>query len=261
MAKQDKYFYVSKTSSGWNARHTKQLVRWNSNFIVEVDEEVDYYQYINLTINSLNQNNIEPPVSSDFEKVKSIIKETFFDHYIIALKNVHEINAEEGECYILSHSKDWFIVRFFSKDEKRKQSIEIDFRNSVEGLGLMVFADKGHKHRPTSRKNGLVIDNNRFLQLLNLTIQFLHNPDSYLIFLEEYAKNFILLTDGKEKVQGFLNRIEKSFENIMTQLTLRKENVERRLIGNDTDTTLERARLRGEIDGLQYAITTLTKNS
>lgn len=261
MAKQDGYYHISKISSGWNARHTSQLVRWNSNFKVDVDEEVDYYQYINLTINNLNQNNIEQPVSSEYEKVKPIVKETFIDHYLVALSNIHGIDTDEGECYIHANSKDWFIIRYFSKDEKRKQRIEIDFRNNVEWLWLTVNAEKGHKYRPSSRKHGLVIENIRFRQFLNLSVQFLQDPDNYLIFLEEYLKNFILLTNGKEKVQGFLNRIENSFENIMAQIILRKESLERRLIENDSDTTLERARLRGEIDGLQYAITTLTKNS
>ena len=255
MIKEDKYFYVTST-----VRSQKQLVKWNPNFEVGVDEEVDYYQCIDLSINSLNQKDIEQPVSTEYVKVKSIIKETFFDHYILALKYIHDCNTEEGEFYLLAKSKDWFIVRFYSKNEKQKQSIEIDFRNRIESLWLRVSANKGHKYRPDSRKNGIALDHGRFRQFLNLTIQFLHDPDSYLIFIDDYIKNFLLLADGKEKINSFINKTERSFENVLTQLAIRKETLEKRLIENDTDTSLDRAKLRGELDGLQYAIMTITKN-
>jgi hypothetical protein len=69
-----------------------------------------------------------------------------------------------------------------------------------------------------------------------------------------------LLADGKEKINTFINKTERSFENVLTQLAIRKETLEKRLIENDTDTSLDRAKLRGELDGLQYAIMTITKN-
>lgn len=260
MNKEGKYFYVTSTSSGWPVRYIQELVKWNPNFEVEIDEEVESHQNITLYINRLDQKDISQPNSSESKKVKSIIKETFFDHYLLALKYIHESNTEEGEFYLLSKSKDWFIVRYYSKNEKQKQSIEIDFRNGIESLWLRVSANKGHKHRPDSRKNGTALDHGRFRQFLNLTIQFLHDPDSYLIFIDDYIKNFLLVADGKERINSFINKTERSFENVLTQLTIRKETLEKRLIENDTDTSLDRAKLRGELDGLQYAIMTITKN-
>jgi hypothetical protein len=90
----EKYFYVTRVSSGWKSIHETKLVKWNPNFEVGVDEEVDYYQCIDLSINSLNQKDIEQPVSSEYEKVKSIIKQPFLDHYILALKYIHDSNTE-----------------------------------------------------------------------------------------------------------------------------------------------------------------------
>lgn len=227
MNRKDKYYYINRTSFGRNALHTRRLVRWNPNFEVAVDEEVDHYQYINLSINSLNQGDVAKPVSTEYEIVKPVIKETFFDHYILALKYIHETNTDEGEFYSISHSKDWFIIRLYSKDEKNKEQIEIDFRNNVEGLWLSIYATKSHKHRPTSRKNGVAIEPTKFRQFLNLTIQFLRDPDSYLIFLEDYIKGFVLLSEGKDKLESFLNVARKSFENVLSQLTRRKENLEK----------------------------------
>lgn len=68
-----------------------------------------------------------------------------------------------------------------------------------------------------------------------------------------------LLANGKDTIEEFLITGEKAFEKIIEQLKERKETLEKRLIENDTDPAQERAKLRGELEGLHYAIIAIQK--
>lgn len=120
MPKEDKYYYLKRRETGWKEIHTSQLIRWNPEYIAEVDEEVDYFQYVSLNINKLKQKGIEKPVSTQFDIVKPIIREIFIEHYTLAVKHIYESEMDEGECYIHRPSKDWIIARYFSQNEKQK---------------------------------------------------------------------------------------------------------------------------------------------
>jgi hypothetical protein len=121
----------------------------------------------------------------------------------------------------------------------------------------MIDSSQGHKERPGFRKSGKAITIDKFMQFLNLNLQFLYDSDSLLIFLEDYLKNFYSLIDEKSHIDGFIVSAEKQFADILEQLSTRKNHIEKRLIEVDTDSSFERAKLRGELDGIEYAIKTV----
>jgi hypothetical protein len=246
---EDKYLYFKTKTS----RQLPYLLKWTKKYSIEVEEEVDFRQYISLSIFRLSQEEKKPYISK-YEKVISVIKETFLDHYNLALKYIHELNTNEGEFYVLKHSKDWFEIQYFSKDEKEKWSIKIDFREEIEDLWLTLSSIPGHKDRANIRKKGTAIANERFRQFLNLTIEFLYDPNSLILFLEDYIKNFRLLFEGENKMEGLIVSVSKSFEQIVNQLQSRTQNIEKRLIENDSDSKINRAKLRGELEGINYAL-------
>lgn len=259
MLDEDKYYYIKRVNIDLNWGRDSKVVKWHPEYQVDVDEEVEYYQYISVCVNKLGQKGIEKPSSSKYEKVKPIIREIFLEHYSLAVRNFQEYENNEGECYIHHNSKDWIVIRYFSINEKQKLSIEIDFRNSIDDLWLMIHREHGHKHRPTARKNGTAISLDDFHQFLHLTAGFLSDSDSFLVFVEDYIKNMRRLSEGEEKITGLLFSSEKSFETIIEQLNKRKKAIEMRLIDNDADPANERANLRGELKGIDYAISTIEK--
>jgi len=151
-------------------------------------------------------------------------------------------------------AEDWGIVRYFSRNEKQKLSIEIGFRDSIESLWMSVRVNRGHKYRPASRKNGVPITMERFKQFLYLTTQFLFSPNSCLVNIENYVKKFYTLLKGEDKIAVALIGTEAPFDRVLIQLSLRREEIEKRLIEHDSDTPVDRAKLRGELEGLQYAV-------
>ncbi len=89
----------------------------------------------------------------------------------------------------------------------------------------------------------------------------MYDPDSYPILLDSFIKNFYCLA-GKgeeEEIDNLLFNTDQSLKEILDQLELRKRNIEKRLIEVDTDNETERIKFRGEIDGINYAINTITK--
>jgi len=251
MASEDKYYYITHPSS---QRQLPEVMRWNESFTIEVEENVDFRQCIDLTVYKLKQKNIPKPVGDKYTKVKPVIKEIFLTHYTLALKFIHETEIDEGEFYLFKNSSDWYVVEYFSKDEKKRCKIEIDFRDSIEDLWLRFDCTPEFKGRPAARKKASPITNIQFKQFLNLTIQFLYDPDSITTFLSDYVKNFYLLCQGNANIQGFIISAEKSFQAILDQLTSRKEYLEKRLIENDHDSTIDRVKFRGELEGILYAI-------
>ena len=256
MAFENKYYYITYPSS---QKHLAEVVKWNECFTIEVVENVDFKQVIDLSINKL-QKNISKPVSDKFKKVKPVIKEIFLDHYTLALKFIHETDIDDGEFYLSKKSKSWYVIEYYSKNEKEKRKIEIDFRDSIEDLWLMFRSTPGFNGRPFARKNASPITDVLFKQFLNLTIQFLYDPDSLNTFLNDYIKNFYKLCKGETKIEGFIISAEKSFQMISDQLASRKKYLEKRLIENDKDSALDRIKFRGELEGILYAMKVIIAN-
>lgn len=258
MAKEDRFYYTKPVieSITFGKRHP-QILKDNPNYLIEVEEDVDFRQVIGLTICKHKQSNFPKLASTEYDKVTPVIKEIFLKHYNLALKFIHEINISDGEFYIYPRSKDWWQLCYFSNDLKNKWNIEIDFRDSMDDLWLIIYSRPGHSGRPGFRKNGTPIEAVVFKQFLNLTIQYLSDSESLLILLEDYIRNFRLLASGNERIEGLIISTSKSFEEILNQLDLRKQSLEKRLIENDSDSTIERAKLRGELDGIGYSIKTI----
>jgi len=257
---EDKYFYFKDVSLYASRRRLPYLMKWRKDlFSLEVEEEVDFRQRISLDIYKFYQKDSKP-ASTQYTKVVPVIKEVFLSHYTLAVKYIHETPIDDGEFYLYQHSKDWFDIYYFSRNEKDRRNIHIDFRDSIEDLWITVYATAGHKGRPSSRKNGEVITEERFRQFLNLTIQYFYDPDSVATLLGDYIKNFKLLCEGDTKIEGLIISVSKAFEDIFKQLDSRKEYLEKRLIENDGDSNIDRAKFRGELEGIGYAVKVININ-
>jgi hypothetical protein len=257
MASESKYYYITYPSS---VRELPEVMKWNESFTLAVEENVDFRQVIDLSINKLANKNSVKPVSDKHKKVKPIITEIFLNHYTLALKFIHETDIDDGEFYLSKKSSDWYIIEYYSKNEKERRKTEIDFRDSIEELWLRFSCTPGFNSRPYSRKKASPITGVQFKQFLNLTIQFLYDSDSLTTFLNDYLKNFYRLCEGDTKIEGFIISAEKSFQIISAQLTSRKEYLEKRLIENDADSTLDRMKFRGELEGILYAMNVINAN-
>ncbi len=258
MENDDQYFYI-KYAPPFAKRNFAYLLKWNNQYSIDVNENVDFDQQINFSFYKLGQKDSKP-TGDKYTKVKPVIKESFLDHYKLAVKYIHETAIDEGEFYLRRHSKDWTEIQYFSKNEKYKWNIKISFRDTIEEFTLRVICEPGHKYRPRFRREAVAMAPELFKQLLNQTIQFCHDSDSMVTLAETYIKNFTLLLGGDTKVEGLVISASKAFEEIFKQLQLRTDYIEKRLIENDEDSGLDRAKLRGELEGIGYAVKAINMN-
>jgi len=255
--KEDKYYFTRYSSYSATSSIVSRLGQY---YLVEVDENVDHHQYISFSFDKLKTGMFDKPQNSTYKTVRPV-KEVFLSHYSLAIKYVYEITLDDGEFFLVKKSSSWYKIAYYSKDEKDKQLIEIDFRDGIEDIWLTLTGSLGHKGRPQYRKEALAITKEHFMQFLNCTLQFLFDSDSYAIFFDDYLRKFYQLIKGEGKIEGFIISAEKSFEKIISQLIIRKENLGQRLIENDTDSVIDRAKLRGELDGINYVIKTIKVNA
>jgi hypothetical protein len=206
----DKYYYSSPANTS-PLHDPSYVIRWSQDYYVQVEENVDYRQYISLLINKLGQKGIPVPKNDKFTRLRPIIKEVYSKHYSLALKFIDEVQLDDGEFYLWLRKNDWIEVTYFSKNEKTKESIKIDFRNWVDALSIDVICNPGYRGRPDARKNSSAITPEIFQQLLNLTIQFLNEDNSYVIRVEEYVNRFNKIAHGDAPEGEFIISAEKHF--------------------------------------------------
>lgn len=256
-----KYFYISHVQYEYSSNNRQpEIVKWNKAHYVEIFENVEWRPYISLSIVKYKSDSFSKPKSDKYQSVKPIIEDLFDDYYNHALRNIYSTKLCESEFYLIENSKDWFQLEYYSEDEKDKRNVSIDFRNSIEDLWLMVDSNHGHKSRPNARKNGKPIKQEDFLLFLNLTLRFLSDHNSYEVYLDNYIKDFLKLVSGDKKIESFDLSADKAFKSILEALEKRKAKIEKRLIENDQDTQEDRIKLRGELEGLNYAIKTVHIN-
>ncbi len=111
--------------------------------------------------------------------------------------------------------------------------------------------------RPNARKSGTPISSTQFRQILDLTLKYLSDSESLKVLLLNYIKCFKSLCEGEIDYEIFKISDEKIFEKVVDQLKVRKRTIEQRLIENDGDSDSERIKMRGEIDGINYALETI----
>ena len=233
------------------------MALWNKNYYIEVQENVEANQYIEVYVGRFAEEICDKPKSDHYERVRPILNELFFDHYLIALKRLNKIDLSEGEFYLIANNEDWFQVEFYSINRKPCNNISIDFRDSIDSLWLMVHGHSRNGRRANARKNGILITSTQFKQILDLTLKYLSDLESLKILLLNYIKSFKSLCEGEIDYEIFKISDEKIFEKVVDQLKVRKSNIEQRLIQNDEDSEADRIKMRGEIDGINYALETI----
>lgn len=256
MDKSSKYLYITQSFSPY----TSLLMKWDVNYYVKVEEDVDSGQRISLYLDKFSEKEIEIPESCEYERVRPILKKVFLDKYDLAIKLLSDYEFLDGEFYLIEINSHFYQIEYFSFHKKVRHNIQIDFRDSISSFMLFINSSRNYGRRPTIRKKGVPITEVQFKQFLNLSLQFSYDPDSYFVFLDSFINNFHKLVNGEEKIEGFIISAEESFNKIIEQLENRKRHIEKRLIEIDNDPLNERIKLRGEIEGIAYAINTVRVN-
>ncbi|MCG8697688.1 MAG: hypothetical protein MI922_06500 [Bacteroidales bacterium] len=258
---ESKYYYINPVKDEYlSSRWFPEINKWNKAYVVDLRENVEWSPCISLSIVKYRSDSFPKPKSDKYQKVKPILEELFDDYYNHSLQNIYSAELCENEFYLIENSKSWYQIEYYSENEKDKRSLTIEFRDCIDDLWLRVEYNHSYKGRPNARKNGKPINKEDFFQFVNLTLKFLADHNSYQIYLDTYIKDFYNLASGNKKIEHFDLNADKAFKSILTTLEKRKIKIEKRLIENDEDSQGDRIKLRGELEGINYAIKTININ-
>ncbi len=253
-----KYFILTGNPKAYSRNFETLLLCWTPNCEVELDEDVENYQYLNVSINKLDERPFAQPKTAKYQRVKPILPELFNDYYSLLLSKVSDTPFEDNDEYFERyHHKGFYEVQYFAGKNNEKFEIGIRFTDDIKSFSVSVSRSHGFSYRSGWVRSGVSISKEKFLQYFNLTIQFLADYNSYLVFLDEYTRYFPELIAGDTTFKGLFISPEQTLNRIIEQLESRKQFIEKRLINSDSDTNDIRRQLRGELDGLLYAIKTI----
>jgi hypothetical protein len=254
MNDQTKYYYIiEKLSLLGSIRET--VHQWNPNFQVQVENGFR----IQIEIDKLHEKRGSEPENSEFQEVKTITREIFLKQYRLAINQFFKEEIVEGSFYLMEHSEEFYEIVYFSENKKERKIIVIDFREDIGWVSLTISSVTS-KRKSTFIKKAKVITIDRFKNFLQLTRRFLDDSDSVLGTVENYIKNFNKLVSGKDEIGRLITTGERYFASVLEQLKMRKSDIEKHLIEVDTDSNTDRTKLRGELNGIDYAIKIIMEN-
>ncbi len=256
MAESNKYYFVKSSFSLSGQR--EYITKWNERYIIDVHENYEWTPYISVDILKYNEK-MERIKNEKYQKVKTVLEELYNDYHNGTLNFLSKWNFPDWEYYITDNTKNWIkIEAYSSEDSTNKGNITLSLSDHIENLHYTISTDKGVSGRRSARNHGTPITYEHFCQFFNISLQYLADHESILIRFEQFRDNFRSLSEGKnDEVKIFDYRADESFTKIIDQLAKRKQEIEKRLIENDQDTKEDRLKLRGELEGINYSLTTI----
>lgn len=259
-----KYFLESpKSTYSYGTNKEEKISFWSPNLCITLNERAESIPYIGISYNKYQDEKFEIPRSSKYEKVRPILPELFDDYYKFSLQSLARMNFNyDDEFYKEMISHDYLSLQSLSNDKKNpynRLSITID--NSIKYFSVDIYRTTRNSNRRSLQKNATVISKDDFFLFVNLTLQYLSDRNSLTIFMKDYSTKFFQLFEKPEPFSGYLVNPTDTIEQIYKQIESRKIFIEKQLIENDDVAPIERAQLRGQLEGLDYSLKAIKANN
>lgn len=190
------------------------------------------------------------PVSTSFVMVKPIQKNEFDNCIKRNLELISKPDWTEAEYYVIPHDS-YVELAMFTIDRKNQFEVSIRIDNSYDYGSVEISRSSSFSLRKSYRNNGNVIGEDQFRSIFKLVYNYILDAESYHINHNQLDEKVKLILHGEVHLSGNAAPQEIAY---IEQLEKKKEQLKARLIDNDNDTPLDRATLRGELAGIDYAI-------
>jgi hypothetical protein len=246
----DKYYLISSKRS--NSSYPRVEINYNHpmcNILIAENVELPDFE---LAIVKIDTHKLPRPTGTSYQKCREISFETYKKHFTLALSNLRNILWTDAEYYLSEESSTWFVLAMYTTDAKDKFSIIIDVRDSLEITSIDIHKSTNFSNRNSYRRKGKLISDEVFVACLRETIKYIDDSVSYHINIESYLSRMQEIIRGNYDLSSHNSVID--INQVIDQLNDKKTLLEKRLMQNDTDSPIDRATLRGEIEGLKYAL-------
>lgn len=196
--------------------------------------------------------------SDEYNIIKSAAKDDFYRAYNSCLRNIHHIDLSDGEFYLVKKKQSPVLgIAWFSRQEKRRLGLLVEFFDNEKDFHLTIDCNiQAGKNAHHFRKAGNTLSPMAFRFFFNGVLNFLHDPENYHVGYEILMDQYRSITAGE--VPDISPPLSSSWNPdtsvAIDKITNRISAIERRLIELDTDTSNERMKMRGELEGLKFAL-------
>jgi hypothetical protein len=148
-----------------------------------------------------------------------------------------------------------------SGDEKRKMGLLIEFHDGKRDFQLSInYNIHAGRNAHHYRKAGNALEPPAFYSFFNAILNFLHDTENYstnhLLLIEQFQS----ISEGESIDIPAAADWRADNSNAIQKITGRITAIEKRLIEQDTDSTENRIKMRGELEGLKFALTTIQQS-
>lgn len=243
----NKYFIqTSKTS---NKPYSSSMSYFQTDLVVEVNLNT-YFPNIEITFDKLKRKHFAKPTTTEYHFVKPTTKDEYTKCLHRNLELIRNLKWGEAEYFLIS-GIDSLELKMFTLDDKREFSIGIKISNDFEYGTVEIGKSTSFTRRRWYRNNGEAISEDQFRQVLELVYNYVLDEVSYEINISSLEAKVKVVLSG-EMLEPKITSAQK--RGFLDQLEQKKRQLQARLIDNDSDTPQDRASLRGELAGIEYAI-------
>lgn len=201
---------------------------------------------IEITLDKVERKNFSKPVSTKYHTVKPVLKDEYDKCLRRNLQLITTPDWADAEYYLQTYS-EVLELAMFTINIKSQFYINVRLCDEFDYGSVEVNRDSSFSRRREFRSRGTAIEESQFRNILQLVCAYILDEVNF-INLSAKAK---LLLNGEMIASEVTAANTQAYIN---QLEQKKEQIKSRLIGNDSDTPLERATLRGELTGIEYAL-------
>lgn len=258
----NKYFRITRTNLYSYSVFDDRLMLYNKKFTYEVINSGKWFSYINVDVGRKNHEGFDLPESSEYEKVRPVLESDFNRLFNRAFSILGSFPVDSGECYLVRNSDNSFELYVFVEDDKGKnrRCCSIDVRDFVDSISCRVMCDTSFSNRPSVRKKGIPIEKHLFVRVLKLTLDYVRDPDSCNVLLENYIRNFKNLVTDEEADAELILTTRSDLSSVIKIIESRRNALLHNLIELD-ETREQRVQLRAEVAGLEFALQVLSQST
>lgn len=242
----NKYFIeVPKESSGYPKG---SMTYYHPNLMVEISLSASSPD-VEITFDKLKSRMFSKPVSTSSLHVKATLKEEYEKYLKRNLGLIRNAAWGMAEFYYIS-TIDVFEVSLFNLDKKNLYSIHIKICNNHQYGSVSIDKNSSYSRRRWFRRDGEAITAEQFRNILELVYSYALDEGSYEINIGSLEAKIKFLISGEMLVPDARTKQRQDF---IEKLEQKIQQLQARLIDNDSDTPIDCATLRGELAGVDYA--------
>lgn len=205
---------------------------------------------IEIIFDKLKSKRFEKPVSTNICQVKPILKSEYESCIKRNLELISSPDWDEGEYYVVPHA-DYIELVMYTINRKNQFQISIRIDNSYDYGSVEISRSSSFSNKRSYITHGKALEEKQFRRIFKLVYNYILDEGSNHINHHSLDAKIKLILSDEIKLSDSAAPQDVAY---LEQLEIKKERLKARLINNDSDTPLDRATLRGELVGIEYAI-------